>query len=189
MTIDMASSYKQPESLDETIASLMKIIRSFNGKDINTVPFKGSWTAAQVADHITKSNLSIAKALALEGKPVDRRPNERASELKDTFLDFSTKMQAPGFILPDQDIYQKDTLINTLELSVNRIKEAISKTNLAESIAHPAFGEITKLELLYFVEYHTQRHIHQLKNIYSIANQKQYGFLSFLFQSSFLFMM
>jgi len=34
---------------------------------------------------------------------------------------------------------------------------------LAEIIALPIFGEVTKLELLYFVLYHTQRHIHQLK--------------------------
>ena len=40
----------------------------------------------------------------------------------------------------------------------------------------PVFGEITKLELLHFVLYHTQRHIHQLKKILAaISNLSKHG--------------
>ena len=35
----------------------------------------------------------------------------------------------------------------------------------SELLDLPPIGEITKLEVLYFVLYHTQRHIHQLKNV------------------------
>ncbi len=38
-------------------------------------------------------------------------------------------------------------------------------TDLSQIMNLSVFGDITKVELLYFVLYHTQRHIHQLKNI------------------------
>ena len=44
--------------------------------------------------------------------------------------------------------------------------------NLSEMISHSLFGEVTKLELLHFVVYHTQRHIHQLKKIFDTTRTK-----------------
>ena len=52
-----------------------------------------------------------------------------------------------------------------LKKSNERLKEKAGTINPAAIIAHPNFGQITNLEMLYFVLYHTQRHTHQLKNI------------------------
>ena len=46
------------------------------------------------------------------------------------------------------------------------MKEVSFPANLSEMINHPAFGDITKFEILHFVLYHTQRHIHQLEKIF-----------------------
>ena len=63
-------------SLDETWAELLGLIASTNDKSINTIPFKDSWTAAQLATHVTKSNKAIAQGLQMEGKPAERNPEE-----------------------------------------------------------------------------------------------------------------
>ena len=81
------------------------------------------------------------------------------------FLDFTMKFNSPEFITPKADSYEKETLITDLTKSIEHLRELRNKINLSEIISLPAFGEITKLELLHFVLYHTQRHIHQLKNI------------------------
>jgi hypothetical protein len=165
MTSDIAYTRELFVSLDKASSELLGMIASLSESALNWVPFKDSWTAAQLAAHVTKSNASIAQALNMEAKPADRDPGERVQELKSMFLDFTVKFKSPGFIVPTQDYYEKETLLVKLKKSAELLKETAGKVNLPEMISLPAFGEITKLELLYFVLYHTQRHIHQLKNI------------------------
>ena len=159
-------------SLDDAASEFLQLIVSLSDKQINTIPFKDSWTAGQLAEHVTKSNTGIAKALNIEGKPTDRNPGEREQELKEMFLDFTIKFQSSEFLLPTKDIYNKETVIADLKRSLERLKEESDKATLSEAINHPAFGEITKLELLHFVKFHIQRHLHQQKKIVQIVKNK-----------------
>jgi dihydrofolate reductase len=159
-------------SLDNTTSELLELISSFSETQINEIPSAGSWTAAQVAEHVTKSNVGIIKSLKKEGKLPGRAPDAGVEQLKKTFLDFDTKLQSPEFILPTQDIYQKKLVTDNLMMSIAQLKKSSHNVTLFEMINHPIFGDITKLELLQFVVYHTQRHIHQLKNIFIITNTK-----------------
>jgi len=157
-------------SLGHTTSELLKSISSFSETQINEIPWAGSWTAAQVAEHVTKSNIEIAKSLKKEGKLTGRAPDAGVDQLKRIFLDFDKKLLSPEFILPSQDIYQKKLVIDNLEVSIIQLKELRRSVNLFEMIDHPIFGEVTKLELLHFVVYHTQRHLNQLKNIFAATN-------------------
>ncbi|MEP7371783.1 MAG: DinB family protein [Chitinophagaceae bacterium] len=156
--------------LQKTTDELVALLDLFSEKTINTVPFEGSWTAAQVADHITRSNTSITKALLLKGTAINRNPGERIEELKELFLNFRNKLKSPDFIVPAQDIYERETVIGHLKQSVQKMQEISTTTNLSEMINHPAFGDITKFEVLHFVLYHTQRHIHQLEKIFQVVS-------------------
>jgi DinB superfamily len=163
------------ESLDEVSSELIHLISSADSITINIVPpdnyrVKNSWTAAQLISHVTKSNNAIRQALNMEGKTAGRNPDERVPELKKMFLDFKVKFNSPEFIRPGLHNYEKDALISDLKKSIEQLKELRSKVNLSEIISLPAFGEITKLELLHFVLYHTQRHIRQLKNIFHMID-------------------
>jgi dihydrofolate reductase len=158
------------KSLDNTTSELVQVVSPFSETQINTIPFKGSWTAAQVAEHVTRSNTGIIKSLMTEGKPTGREPDERVNELKEQFLNFGEKLQSPKFILPTQDIYQKEKVIADLKKSIEQLREISKTVDLSEALNHPIFGDITRLELLHFVVYHTQRHIHQLNNIFRITS-------------------
>jgi len=151
--------------LDKTTSEFLNLASSFAEEEINVRPAENSWSAAQVADHVTRSNFSIVKALQLKGTPINRDPAERVEELKEVFLNFETKLKSPSFILPTQNSYEKNTLIARLQHSIEKIKELSEETDLSEMINHVAFGDITKLEILHFVTYHTLRHTRQLKNI------------------------
>ncbi len=152
-------------SLDATSNELMQLVQDEKEETLNTVPFVNSWTAAQVLIHITKSNRAIVQGLQMHGLPAERDPEQNTDHLKKIFLDFKAKYNAPDFIVPEDGYHNKEQIINALELSIRNLQTGRNETSLSEIIDLPIFGEITKLELLHFVLYHTQRHIHQLKNI------------------------
>ncbi|XZF14930.1 DinB family protein [Chitinophagaceae bacterium MMS25-I14] len=152
---------------------LLLLLSVSTEKDINTVPFPGSWTLAQVAVHLTKSGLSVAHNLSLSGKLTGRDPELRTDELKGIFLDFERKFTSPEFIRPTQDVYAKESVIADLRAVMTEVEEISRGSDPAEVIDHPAFGDITKLELLHFVIYHSQRHLKQMQHISDIVRNKQ----------------
>lgn len=157
---------KIQRQLEEATSSFVRNVNAFSSDAINIKPTTNEWSAAQVADHVTKSNASISKALQLKGQRTNRQPDERVEELKNIFLDFETKLKAPSFILPEEDIFSKKTTVATLEHSISKLMQLVSVEDISVIINHPAFGDITKLEIIHFVIYHTQRHTHQLQNIF-----------------------
>jgi hypothetical protein len=174
MTAEKVHTKQLFASLDKTTGEFLQLVSSFGDDAINTIPFKNSWTAAQVADHVTKSNRSVIQSLHVAGKTSKRGADERADELKQLFLNFSTKLHSPDFILPARDIYDKEKLLSDLKDSIDEIRHLSESVNLFESLDHRAFGDITKLEILHFVVYHTQRHIHQLNKIFqSVRNNNK----------------
>lgn len=153
--------------LDTVSNELMQLVQDEKEEILNTVPFVNSWTAAQVLIHITKSNRAIAQGLQMHGLPCGRDPEQNVDQLKKIFLDFTAKYNSPDFIIPENGYHNKEQIINALKASVGNLQTGRNETSLSEIIDLPIFGEVTKLELLYFVLYHTQRHIRQLKNILS----------------------
>ncbi|MBS1575954.1 MAG: DinB family protein [Bacteroidetes bacterium] len=150
---------------ENAAAEFSGLISSFNQIELNSVPFEGSWTAAQVGIHILKSNQSIIQALTMEAQPVDRSPDERVEELKSVFLNFNKKLKSPDFILPAPGNYKKEKLVKDINESMDELRAMAKKVSLSGAIRHTAFGDITKLELVHFVVYHIRRHSLQLKKI------------------------
>ncbi len=158
--------------LDKSTDKLLELITSVNRQKINEIPFKDSWTPAQLAVHVTKSNNAIAQGLNMQGKPADRNIDEGVPQLKKMFLDFDIKYKSPQFIVPEEKEYTKEEIIEALQKSIGRLKHARESVNLSEIISLPPFGEVTKFEILHFVLYHTTRHVQQLKNIITVLNSK-----------------
>lgn len=153
------------KTIDITTSCFLEMVEAFSQEDINRIPFENNWTAAQVAEHVTRSNIGIIKSLRQPGKAASRPVDEGVQRLRDLFLNFEKKLQSPQFILPTRDIYDREWVISHLRNSILELKAMAAEVNHYEAIDHPIFGEITKYELLHFVIYHTQRHIHQLTNI------------------------
>ncbi len=170
MILDKTDTKKLFASLDETWDELLNLISSTNHSAINKVPFEDSWTAAQLVTHIIKSNNGIVQALQMSGKPSERNPEAGVPKLKKIFLDFDAKYQSPAFIVPEKKDYNKDEVSAALQKSIEHLKQKRNKIDFTEIINLPAFGDVTKLELLHFVLYHTRRHNYQLKNILKIVN-------------------
>ena len=152
-------------AIDEAVSELQSLIAFLDESKINTVPYKDSWTAGQLFRHVTKSTNGMAKVMRMNTKPAERDPGEKIPMLKKAFLDFSHKMKSPDFIIPEEGPYLKQASIEELNSSFEQLKENTNKANLTDMTEDLPLGAITKLEMLHFVLYHTQRHLHQMKKI------------------------
>ncbi len=155
---------------DKTFTELLQLVSSIDEKQINIVPFEGSWTAGQVAQHVILSAGSFVQLLNGPVKDTARDPEQNVANLRAAFLNFNIKMQSPDFIIPPDKVYQKQELVNTLGDIKNGFLKAIDTLDATKTCTlfeMPTIGYITRAEGIAFTIVHTQRHIHQLKNIYS----------------------
>lgn len=156
----------------DAISKLSSLMSAVDEDKINTVPYEGSWTAPQLLRHVTKSINGMTKAMQMDAKPSNRNPSERVDQLKNIFLDFSKKLKQPDFIIPEERIYEKQSSIMELNESFSRFKESAVSANADDLVEGLPLGPITKLEIIHFVLYHTQRHLHQMEKICGALRNK-----------------
>lgn len=154
---------------DNTLSKLLQLLSAFNQEQLNLAPFKDSWTAGQVAEHMIKSNAGFVEMLFGPVSETNRPPDELSQQIKTGFMDFTTKMESPDFVVPSNTSHQKTALVYTLtqiKASLLKAIENLELTKTCMAFELPVFGYLTRLEAIYFVIYHTKRHCHQLENIH-----------------------
>jgi len=149
-------------AINESTNDLLSLISPLTEEKFNASPFEGSWTSAQLIEHIRKSDLGMAKALISAG--TGNRESEKINNLQQIFLNFERTFDAPEFIIPEDKKYNKKESIKSLEEGRDKIAQLANTVDLTEVVPNPILGDLTKSEYLHFIVYHTKRHIHQLKN-------------------------
>lgn len=153
--------------LREAMDDLLHIISSLDAEQLNRVPFEGSWTAAQVGEHLLKS-YGVVEILKGNTRPTRRPIDEKVKAIEDIFLDFNLKMESPEFIVPSKEKIDKNYLLQGLKEKIGGIIDFSRQKDLDATCIDfevPGFGPFTKLEWMHFVKCHTFRHVRQLKNI------------------------
>ncbi|MHA4809659.1 DinB family protein [Flavitalea flava] len=155
-------------AIKNTVPQLLQTVSSFNEEQFNRIPFEGSWTAGQVGEHMVK--FTGADILYGPVETTHRPIDERDLGIKELFLNFDIKMKSPDFILPTGTYHKKEEILHELENKWKEVSDAVQTLDLSETCTAfkiPGIGALTRLEWIRFMIYHTQRHIHQLKKIYS----------------------
>lgn len=146
--------------------ALLETVSSFSNAQMNIRPFEGSWTPGQVAEHIYKaSDCSIVYGNTATS---DRQPDEQLPAIRDLFLNFNAKYPSPEMILPTQEHHEKAALLQDLRERWDHLVNAAQTVQLEDTCLDfvvYGFGPFTRYEWIQFINTHTQRHIHQLKNI------------------------
>ncbi len=156
------------EDFSKTFSALENVIQLFDNEKFNEIPFQDSWTAAQVVQHIILSSESFTSVLNGNTEETVRPIDKLIPTLKAIFLNFETKMKSPDFILPTIKKYDRDEQLRKIKTIASDILDAIGKLELAKTCLDfqlPTLGVMTRLEAIYFVIFHTQRHTHQLHEI------------------------
>jgi hypothetical protein len=161
--------------IEEAYSDLIRLISSLDGEQINAVPFEGSWTAGQLAQHVIKFSSGSLKLLNGPAEEMKRNPGELIERIRMDFLNFKTKFASPDFVVPENKNYVREDLVISLKKINEQIMEAVLKLDLTKgypAFEFPVYGNLSGLEVIHFLLYHTQRHIHQLKNIIKSLNQE-----------------
>jgi len=161
----------------EITTKLVSLLSPLTTAMLNQIPFKGSWTAGQVGDHLYKS-YGVVDVFESNLKNTIRKPDQKVWEIKNTFLDFTIKMESPGHILPQKRPLQKKALIEGLEGRISKFLTYEDQDLNVECMDFiiPEYGAFTRLEWMWFTIFHTHRHIYQLEKIISIINGKSMTF-------------
>lgn len=160
--------------ITDTRSALAEALDAFDAEGFNEVPFAGSWTAGQVADHLLKAG-GVTQVLYGRTAPAGRDPEQKMEMLRHVFLDFNTKMKSPDFIQPsdgphDLDGYRRSLAGIWQSLEASAVELDLSVHCLDMEL--PVFGLLTRLEWIGFYAVHTQRHVHQLHGIYSALSKR-----------------
>ena len=159
--------------INKTFEEFMLILSSFYDEQINKIPFEGSWTPGQVTQHIIMSVSGFAELMGGTEEETTRQPDAHVANIRAAFLNFDVKMQSPGFIIPPVKNYNKAELLLTLDQLKSQLNQLIPIKDMTKTCTDfelPMLGYLTRTELANFIEVHTKRHLHQLKNIYSKIN-------------------
>jgi hypothetical protein len=152
----------------DTAAAFETALTVFDDDSIDIVPFEGSWTAGQAAEHAVMSLQGVAKTLVGNTAGTLRDPAQYVIPLKTQFLDFTIKMKSPEFILPFPPPHQKLKLLAEAAAAFQILESVTRQTDLDATcldFEFPDSGPLTRLEWINFVLSHTKRHIYQLNNI------------------------
>lgn len=155
-------------NIKESTAKLAELLNSLSEEQMNKIPFEHSWSAAQVGDHILKSNTGIYQVINGEVNDANRESSEYVSILQEMMLDFDSKAQADKRIWPREEKINKEELINSLNEINGKMISASEKLDLSKlclSQKFPTMSYLTRNEWIEFAAAHTKRHNHQIQEI------------------------
>lgn len=157
------------KQVKETSAAILTILHGFSDGQMNIRPANGGWTAGQVAEHLLLSG-GVAETIAgRTAATTDRPADARCPIIAGIFLDFSTRLQSPDFIIPSEGPHDKPEMIGKIKILWDKIGEGVRVLDLGVTcldFEFPTLGYLTRLEMLWFYVWHTQRHIQQLNRIH-----------------------
>jgi hypothetical protein len=174
------------EELDATFACLHSLFTAVPENAINTVPFPGSWTPGQLLRHLEMANGGCLETLRGPVQDTARPFDTAVENIRNSFLDFSTKFESPDFVVPPAIHYDKEDLLGSVRSIRSGLLTALDTHDLTQTcllFEFPAIGYLTRWEVLHFVLYHTQRHTEQLRKMkvhleeLEPGSEKKQGFL------------
>lgn len=158
----MTYLYKQDLNLNTEF--LEQSIAEIDIKQINKVPKDGTWSVLQVLEHIYYVEKGTFFLMQGPVKENYRKPFEKIEEIKTYLLDFNKKAEAPGTTQPKGKFDDPSKALEKIRANRSAIIEHMTNENkydLVDSFEHFYFGKMTRIEWLYMMIYHVDRHIHQ----------------------------
>lgn len=156
------------KSIVETFKELNEALSSFSERELNIVPFEGSWTAGQVVKHLIMGCSGYPEMCSGKTEKTTRKPDEKVKDIQALFFNYDIKMTAPESIIPSNTEYNKNSLTLSLlktEKELLTISETYDLTLTCPDFEIPGFGKFTIYEWISFALIHIKRHLRQLNSI------------------------
>jgi len=154
--------------LEKSTQSLLEQLSRFNTENFNYKPSDTEWSAAQVAEHLLILETLANKIMRGESIATNRPADSKTIMIKLAMEDINTKRPAPEMVQPSHNFKDAEQIKNQFIKQRELLKQVIDTTDITEACIngkHPALGTLTKLEWIYFIVHHTQRHLHQMMRL------------------------
>jgi uncharacterized damage-inducible protein DinB len=157
--------------INELSASTKTLINEFAGIDeelFNIKPSENVWSAGNIAEHLIILESYINKIFTGKTKNSDRDPLKNVELIKQYLMDFDKKLNAPEPIAPQKTTIGKEYILKEFWENRNTLNKIISINDLTLvclEFNHRLFGELTGAEWVYFIIFHTERHLYQLNKL------------------------
>ncbi|GJM34594.1 MAG: hypothetical protein DHS20C18_35950 [Saprospiraceae bacterium] len=165
--------------LENSFSEIGKSI--FGAKPVYHSGPEGKWTIAEQFDHLIRSNFPIAAALKLPitqlaafGQP--EQPSRAFMELKQVYLiGLANGFKATNRFIPKVESLQTpdDAIENWTKIGVDFQKNLTTwkEKDLDKYVLpHPALGNLSIREMLYFTIFHNQHHLEKINEIKNSQN-------------------
>lgn len=160
----------QQEILSQIQPTFLKLREIIDASSdfFNRPPSYGGWTPGQCTRHIQMSIGGIA--VLLDGQSDQKRlpANEKVPLIISIFLNFDKKFNAPEFIVPENKEFDPGRFrdfFQQMEKDLLATLNGLDLEYLVKGFEVPGMGPMTRLELLAFALFHTQRHIRQIEKM------------------------
>lgn len=158
--------------IQPTYIALCEVIDALTD-NFNRPPSYGGWTPGQVARHLQMSQAKLIQALEATSYETRHPENAKVAAIIGLFLNFDSKYDAPGFITPEDQEFDANRLRNFFSQLKNELSEKVPDLALDVVVPHfdfPHIGTLTRLEMIAFALFHTQRHIRQMEKMIADFN-------------------
>ncbi|MDN4494622.1 DinB family protein [Ureibacillus aquaedulcis] len=155
------------DNLNAVREELLKSVSSLTDEQLNEVVEEGSWSIAQILEHLYIMELNVVRQirLALNQEEYD----EPGSFPLHVVADRTKKISAPEILIPSNNFLTSEELREKLSASrafLEKIAHHHSEEELNQkTFAHRRFGVLTLSQWISLVGYHEQRHIGQVEEI------------------------
>jgi hypothetical protein len=164
----MENNHSIATALATTFSDLKKSSLRFTNAQFNQKPTVDAWSPAMVLQHLILAGKGFDGLLLGNTKPTEGAPDQKVEPIKNIFLNFEAKYKSPEFIEPNHQIYERESQMVQLQQIADDVLAILPNLNLSETcldFEFPGMGYLTRLELISFLIYHTQRHTHQLSEL------------------------
>ncbi|KGR77303.1 DinB family protein [Ureibacillus sinduriensis] len=162
------------ENLDRVREEILESVGSLTDEQLNEVVAEGSWSIAQVLEHLYIMEEKIVGQ-------IHNALNEEEHEEPGTFplhvvVDRTKKIDAPDYLVPSNNFHTLEELNEKLAASRASLKQIAHLHNEEElsqkTFAHRRFGVLSINQWIALVGYHEQRHIGQIEEIKEALTRK-----------------
>lgn len=151
--------------LNESTTLLLREIARFSSSAFNKPAGGGDWSAGQVAEHILLTDIFIFRVLQDNPEFAGRAADEKVGGIRNMFQDQEIKLNSPDFTIPSDmtkdPLSLQDKIRRERHLIINFLS-TVEEEGLCTAYEHPDLGTLTITEWIWYIVYHTERHVGQL---------------------------
>lgn len=165
---EILDTVKIISELDNSTKLITDKVSGLPFESFNMRKEKGAWSAGDCIEHLVIIERSARNTLMGPVKYYNRDYDQKIPVVKKAFDDDVKKFIAGKLAAPPEASRNPEHIIAEFISNREEIKKVISKedlTVLCDAFRHPLFGHFTRLEWIYFVIYHSQRHSRQIERI------------------------